>query len=148
VVPTWSNALIGTLVHQAIQWCALREDRARADASDRAVAAVLPDRLAPIHALMARQRVHQDVLIWLERYDRRPEWAPIGAEVQIGEVRVDLLWALPSGRIAADEIKTGWVSLAAHNQLAAIDAAGRDRYGVRWDGARLIDLAASHLGEM
>jgi hypothetical protein len=142
-VPTWSSALIGTLVHEAIQWCALKEDHARPDASDRSVTAVVPNHLAPMHALMVRQRVHQDVLTWLERYDRRPTWKPLGAEVHVGDVRVDLLWQDASGRIAADEMKTGWITTPARNQLAAIDAAGRGLYGRLWEGVRLIDLAES-----
>jgi hypothetical protein len=143
IVPEWGPTLIGTLLHRAVQWVVLDARQASvAVLGRRAAAHVLPARLAVIHRLMVEQRVAQGTTVWLEEFDPRPDWRPLAVEINVGEVRIDLLWIAPDGRIRADELKSGGITARDRRQASAIDAAGVAAFGSAWAGVRLIGLSA------
>ena len=143
IVPEWGPTLIGTLLHRAIQWVVLDARQASvAVLGRRAAAHVLPARLAVIHRLMVEQRVAQGTTVWLEEFDPRPDWRPLAVELNVGDVRIDLLWIASDGRIRADELKSGGITARDRRQASAIDAAGVVAFGSAWAGVRLIGLSA------
>jgi hypothetical protein len=77
----------------------------------------------------------------------RPDWEFVGAEVDLGTGRVDLVWRTGSGLVVIDEVK-----MAGHADMvddpatvAQVDRyleAGRLQFGDRFAGVRLLPLAA------
>lgn len=142
LVDEWGPRLIGTLLHLAIQWLVVASPTDGTEAvRRRAAAQVLPEGLAVIHRLMVDQRVAQGVDVWLAEFDPRPTWQPLAVEVNVGDVRIDLLWIAAGGRIRADELKSGGIAGRDRRQATAIDAAGAMAFGSAWAGVRLIGLS-------
>jgi hypothetical protein len=77
---------------------------------------------------------------------REPEWTFRASELNVGEVRLDLVFVhATTGRVEADEIKTGFVGPAAElpwvrAQLRAQLTMGRAHFGRQFAGVRLVDL--------
>jgi hypothetical protein len=77
----------------------------------------------------------------------RPAWKFVGAEVDLGTGRVDLVWRTGSGLVVIDEVK-----MAGHADMvddpatiAQVDRyldAGRRQFGGSFAGVRLLPLAA------
>jgi hypothetical protein len=129
-------------VHLAVQWLVVAAAGDGAEAvRRRAAAQVLPDGLAVIHRLMVEQRVAQGVGVWLDEFDPRPDWRPLAVEVNVGDVRIDLLSIASGGRIRADELKSGGLTARDRRQASAIDEAGAATFGSAWAGVRLIGLS-------
>lgn len=102
---------------------------------------IVPARLPLIQRQMVAQRVAQGVAVWLEEFDPRPAWRPLGVEVNVDDVRIDLLWVHPTRGNRADELKSGKLTARDHKQARSIDAAGMAAFGVSWQGVRLISLS-------
>ena len=146
-VTDWSLELIGVLIHAAVQNCVLdpidalgnRQLQHHADA-------VVPSGLAPMHRLMVIQRVGQALAVWLEIYDPRPDWRPLGIRAAAGTVRIELLWISGSGAIRADHVKCTALNARSRIEAARIDGAGLTVFGSAWRGVRLISLQPSSIG--
>jgi hypothetical protein len=105
----------------------------------RVAEAVTPPGLAPIHTMMVRQRVEQALRLWLAEFDPRPEWDPLGIELVVNEIRLDLLWRR-RGQLRADELKWGRLSRWAVAQAEQQNDIGRTAFASAWAGVRLISL--------
>jgi hypothetical protein len=145
-VAEWSPALIGVLVRAAVQHCVLEPITALSNQHLQLHAeAVLPPGLATIHRLMVTQRVGQGLAVWLDAYDPRPDWRPLGIEAAAGKLRIDLLWINASGNIRADHLRSGALNARARAEAARIHDAGHATFGPAWRGVRLISLQPSSM---
>lgn len=145
-VAEWSPALIGTLTQAAVQHCMLHPISALRNRHLQLHAeAVLPAGLAPVHRLMVTQRVGQGLAVWLDGYDPRPDWRPLGIQAAAGKLRIDLLWINASGNVRADHLKSGALNARARAEAARIHDAGHATFGAAWRGVRLISLQPSSM---
>jgi hypothetical protein len=104
---------------------------------------VLPS-AAPVYRQSLQLRVATALARYFHSCRRSTSWRFVGAEVNHGDARLDLLFIASDGTVSADELKTGALrsSLrAAGGQLAAQDQVGSEVFGSRWGGVRLVPLA-------
>jgi len=143
IVAEWSPRLLGTLVHLAVRRVVESDRRiVDADSATAAMRAVLPPGLAVTHRLMLMQRGRMRLLVWGERFDPRPDWAFVGAELVVDDVAIDLLWSR-DGYVRADELKSGPLSTSNRRQAHNIADVCADAFGAASTGVRLISLAPS-----
>lgn len=113
-------------------------------AIDQALSIRVPEMLAPTYRQAVRQRVTA-ALASYERNFREPTWRFVSDEPILEDIKLDLLWIRADGQFVADEIKTGInarLQYDAHKrQSHAQLAAGRDRFGGRFAGVRLLLLS-------
>lgn len=107
--------------------------------------AVVPAGLATMHRLMIIQRVGQALAAWLDTYDPRPDWRPLGIEAAAGTLHIDLLWVNASGKVRADHLKIGALNARGRAEAALIHDAGQATFGAAWRGVRLISLRPSSM---
>ena len=98
------------------------------------------------HTQSRRLLVATSVAKYFSHFRRTPEWTFLGAEVNIGDVRMDLLWVDTEGRIEADEVKTGIGAVFGRErelraQLTSQVKAGSDLFGNDFCGVRAVLLA-------
>lgn len=98
------------------------------------------------HTQSRRHRVSTSVASYFARFRRESGWEFLGAEVNVDDVRLDLLWIHQDGRIQADEVKTGVGAVFAkertlRNQLESQVRAGREVFGPSFEGVRAVLLA-------
>ncbi|MCB0909138.1 MAG: hypothetical protein KDB63_18685, partial [Nocardioidaceae bacterium] len=94
----------------------------------------------------ARQRAACAVGAYFSVF-HRPAWGFVGAEVDLGTGRVDLVWRTPSGAVVIDEVKmAGHADMvddpATVAQVARYVEAGQHHFGKEFAGVRLLPLAA------
>lgn len=135
---------VGALVHDAVR--VALGGGGRGDPGE-AARMVVSRGVAPVYRLALLHRVTTATGAYLGALRRDPaSWSIMGAEVLVGEARLDLLFVDPGGRIEADEIKTGLLGPAAElpwvrAQVEAQVGLGRATFGRRFGGVRLVDLA-------
>lgn len=145
-VAEWSPALICALVRVAVRQCVLEPITALGNQHLQSQAeAVLPAGLASIHRLMITQRVGQGLAVWLDAYDPRPDWRPLGIEAAAGKLRIDLLWINASGKVRADHLTSGALNARGRAEAARIHDAGQSTFGSAWRGVRLISVQPSSM---
>jgi len=98
------------------------------------------------HTQSRRQRVSTSVASYFARFRRTDEWQFLGAEVNVDDVRLDLLWIHRDGQIQADEVKTGVEAVFAKErslriQLESQVRAGRTVFGTPFEGVRAVLLS-------
>lgn len=98
------------------------------------------------HMQSRRMKVSGNVGRYFSEFLRGDGWSFLGAELNLGDVRLDLLWLGPEGRIEADEIKTGFRAVldaqnAFRNQLEQQVRAGQLVFGSNFAGVRAVLLA-------
>ena len=146
LVAHWSPRLIGALTQAAVQHCMLHPISALHNQHlQRHAAAVVPAGLATMHRLMIIQRVGQALAAWLDTYDPRPDWRPLGIEAAAGTLRIDLLWINARGKIRADHLKISALNARGRAEAARIHDAGQTTFGAAWRGVRLISLQPSSM---
>jgi hypothetical protein len=142
-----SSERVGSMAHEAIaRLVVTHPPRPTARQVDRVVRSMLRDDLAPVYRQSLRARVGTAVSRYFDRFDRRPHWQPLGAELNVDDVRLDLVWLGPRGRIEADEIKAGPAAIGIHAQATLGQArqqllAGQRVFGSRFAGVRVVILA-------
>lgn len=142
VVPEWSGRLAGAIAHQAIALAVLEHHPGAPVDGVRWARPVIPEGLAPTHRLMLERRAAAAAATYLFEFDPRPSWEPLGVEVTIADVRLDLLFRR-GAKVRADEIKTGRLNRGAYVQAEIQAQRGREAFGASFAGVRLISLAAS-----
>jgi hypothetical protein len=141
---------VGALVHEAIALALTRETQAMPADAATAAKAIVSRELAPVYRTALLHRVTTATAVYLRDLRRDPTtWTLMGAEMFVGEARLDLLFVDATGRIEADEIKTGLLGPAAALPwvIAQVDvqiALGRTAFGGRFGGVRVVDLARRH----
>lgn len=137
---------VGTLVHESVALALAT----RRDGEFDVVAlarTVVGRRNAPVHRLAQTHRVATATATYLRALRRPPCWQLMGSEVQIGDIRMDLLFVeRGTGRVEADELKTGLLGPAlelpwVREQLRGQLELGRATFGTRFGGVRLVELA-------
>jgi len=98
------------------------------------------------HTQSRRLRVGTSVAKYFSRFRRSTDWTFLGAEVHVGDVRLDLLWIGKDGQIQADEVKTGIGAVFGKErtlrpQLEAQVAAGVQVFGGKFHGVRAVLLS-------
>jgi hypothetical protein len=98
------------------------------------------------HTQSRRQRVSTSVASYFARFRRDDDWQFLGAEVNVDDVRLDLLWIHRDGRIQADEVKTGVGAVFAKERSLRIQIesqvrAGRTVFGTTFEGVRAVLLS-------
>ena len=83
---------------------------------------------------------------YFSHFRRSPDWIFLGAEVNVGDVRMDLLWVDREGRIEADEVKPGIGAVFGKErelraQLSSQVEAGNELFGNDFRGVRAVLLA-------
>lgn len=138
---------VGALVHEAIALALARETATTPADAAAAAKAVVSRELAPVYRIALLHRVTTATAVYLRDLRRdSSRWTLMGAEMFVGEARLDLLFVDPTGRIEADEIKTGLLGPAAAlpwviAQVDAQIALGRTAFADSFGGVRLVDLA-------
>jgi hypothetical protein len=137
---------VGMLLHELLAEHLSSRPRSRWQDSLRdSVRDALPS-LSLAHALALETRLVSLAARYLDRYLPARSSEFLGAEVFVEDVRLDLLW-LESGRLFADELKTGSAPMSramAIRQSHAQLMAGRAAFGNAFAGVRVVLLA---LGE-
>jgi len=138
------DSRIGVLVHRVIGDVA---DAARSMPLAEAVRLVheVTERLVPAERGVTRTRVlvGSHAARYVSLFLPGPGCEFLGAEVTVGRGRVDLAWSHPTHGVWFDEVKTwrhagrGWDG-ATHDQIDRYVEAGRDLFGDRFVGVRLI----------
>lgn len=98
------------------------------------------------HTQSRRLRVATSVAKYFSHFRRGPGWSFLGAEVNVDDVRLDLLWLTPDGDVEADEIKTGLGAVFGkerhlREQLTGQVRAGQEVFGAHFRGVRAVLLA-------
>ena len=95
---------IGGLVHDVVgELVATHRPSPRFGTIDDAVKRRLPFDLAPVYRQTVLVRVSSAVARYFAVFDRRPDWAPLGVELHVADVRLDIVW-LRGSVIEADEV--------------------------------------------
>ena len=94
----------------------------------------------------SRQRAACGVSTYFVRF-HRTAWKFVGAEVSLGNGRVDLVWQLPSDRFVIDELKTSANGEALEDrvtleQIERYRRAGQQQWGGAFAGVRLLPLVS------
>lgn len=142
---------LGALVHAAVVVLLATLDRSpRHRDIDAVVMRLLPSDLAPVYRQTVLIRVATAVARYFALFDRRPAWEPLGVELHVADVRLDVVWRRGQA-IEADELKSGLSAATSRRPLALAQAraelgAGREVFGAAFSGVRmvvLVDPAAS-----
>lgn len=96
-----------------------------------------------------RQRVAGLAAVYYRLFLPPVEWTLLGAEMALGDGRVDLAWQLPDQRVLVDELKAiGYgdrlLTSDTRAQVTRYLEAGTERWGEGFSGVRLIALAAPY----
>lgn len=140
-----SSDRVGTRIHELI--AQLLTSEVNLDDSERVLSFLFKqERHGTItHRQARRARLISGAANYVFAFRRHEPWAFLGAEVNVGDVRLDLLWINPEGQIEADEIKSGngaGLQLDRfRTQAESQFAAGREVFGDRFTGVRLVILA-------
>jgi hypothetical protein len=98
--------MVGRAIHDTIARLAVHTLAPTTSEILDAVAAELrPYR--PIEARAHRQKIAAHVHTYFQRLLPSAQWRFVGAEIQLGPGRVDLLWQNRDGALLIDELKTG-----------------------------------------
>jgi len=97
----------------------------------------------------ARQLIAVMLSIYLDLFDRRPQWELLGSEVQAPGCQFDLVWRRGEA-IEADELKTGRLARPAEvqhldEQLGRQLRGGVKKFGDQFAGVRVISFGAPRL---
>ncbi len=134
---------VGTLCHRALAWLLAHDLPLDEPHAVAATNAVLPQ-VAPVYQLSMRAWISSSIARYRHRFERESRWRFVGAELIVGDVALDLLWIDASGRIEADELKTGPQPAGSINRSIAQATAqariGSAALGRRFDAVRLVVL--------
>jgi hypothetical protein len=97
---------VGALIHTAIGRIAAETLQPTAERM-HTVANSMLDQFPQIEGRAHRQNIVAGIAAYFRCLLPPPEWAFHGAEVHLGEGRIDLLWSNFSDEILIDEVKTG-----------------------------------------
>lgn len=100
-------------------------------------------RLPPVYRQSMNQRVVTASAAYFRLFPRRG-WEFVGSEINVGEVRLDLLWRR-GDVFQADELKSGSVAIEAGSgvvldQAKAQFRAGRNEFGSAFEAVRVVLL--------
>jgi hypothetical protein len=100
-----------------------------------------------VYRLAARQRLATAVAVYFRFLLPGPEWSFVGAEIRVPGAALDLLFEDRTGRLRADELKTGGAPDLARTsqlrrQLEGQLAGGLEAFGDRFMGVRALFLGA------
>jgi hypothetical protein len=137
---------VGRLIHQAIAELATETSYdGFGPATFTAAASRQLGGFRPIEARAHRQNVAAGIAVYFGWLRLPSPWAFVGAELQLGGGRTDLLWRHDDGRLLVDEIKTGnprrLLLRATREQVERYLALGRQQWGPRFVGVRLLSTA-------
>jgi len=146
LVARWSPRLVDTLVLLAITGV-VEADRPVADrrAASAEIRAILPDGLSTTHRLMILQRAAGRLHVWGERFDPRPGWTPVGADLAAEVLTAAVLWTR-MGRVRADLLESGPLSRGSRRRARRVAETCAAQFGGAFAGVRLISLAPAAPG--
>lgn len=143
----WASQL-GTAVHELLAETLApgRRTPAVGELLEIAAAHPIPRRAAGSRVAMSRNRVAFSLAVYVRHFRLPDTWTLLASGVRDGRCELDLVWRHADGRIVADEIKSGAVSMPAFDDLEAQIGrqllAGRRLYGTPFAGVRGVLLRA------
>lgn len=137
---------VGSVIHRLIA-AAVRDDLDPQEATELVRRAWTETPLGGTTAWQARARAGLAVSVYLRRL-RPAGWELLGAEVDLGGATADLVYGRRQGEaltdVFVDEIKSGRRPLEAPelaDQVGRLADGGRRRWGARFAGVRVAELA-------